>query len=265
MPPSRPPTRVSDSPRGAYARLRRAIVRGRIAPGARVTEEEVAAMLGVSRTPVREAFRRLLIEGLLVPVGGGKRPRVAVAPLSEDEAREVYRAVGALEGMAARAVGAQPAASRRALAGELRALDDAFRAATRGDRPSADRLFELHHAFHTRLQQAAAGPVVRALLDALTPRLERYEWVHAPLVRRTGDTFAETNAEHDAIVAAVATSDAEGVEHAVRTNWANAAERLARALAAAVPGTVAASAPPAVVSASRSPARRSTRARSAGS
>jgi len=229
----RPTARPADSPRAAYARLRRAIVRARLAPGGRVTEEEIAAMLGVSRTPVREAFRRLLHEGLLVPAGGGKRPRVAVAPLDEAEAREVYRAVGALEAMAARDVATQPPPARRTLAAELRALDDAFRAAASAEAPSPDRLFELHHAFHARLQRAAAGPVLRALLDALRPRLERYEWLHAPLVRSAGDTFAATNAEHDAIVAAVASGDADAIERAVRGNWTNAAERLVRALAVA--------------------------------
>jgi DNA-binding GntR family transcriptional regulator len=258
-PAPRPAARAADAPRGAYARLRTLVVRGRLAPGARVTEGDVAATLGVSRTPVREAFRRLLLEGLLVPDGGGKRPRVAVAPLSAAEAREVYRAVGALEAMAAREVEAHTPAACAALASDLRRLDDAFRRAAAEPRPSADRLFELHHAFHVRLQQACAGPVVRALLDALTPRLERYEWFHAPLVRRAGDTFAATHVEHDAIVAAAAAGDGAALERAVRTNWSNAAERLASALDAAA---AASGAPRSLSATTRSPARRSPSARS---
>jgi DNA-binding GntR family transcriptional regulator len=215
-------------------------VRGALAPGARVGEDELAARLGVSRTPVREAMRRLQLEGLLVGDGGGARPRVAVAPLRADEAREVYRAAGALEGVAARAAAALPADERAALADALQALDAEFgRAAAGADveantgadaADAADRLQALHHAFHARLAQACAGPVTRALLEALRPRLERYEWCHAPLLRRAGADFGSMHAEHRAIVDAVRGGGADEVERAVRANWDNAAERLAAAI-----------------------------------
>jgi len=58
-----------------YDDLRELNVRGRLAPGARVTEADVAARLGVSRTPAREAMRRLQQEGLLVPTAGALRSR----------------------------------------------------------------------------------------------------------------------------------------------------------------------------------------------
>jgi DNA-binding GntR family transcriptional regulator len=217
-------------PPGVYARLRALLVRGALPAGARVGEDELAARLGVSRTPVREAMRRLQLEGLLVLDGGGARPRVAVAPLDVGEAREVYRAAGALEGTAARDVAALPADRRAALAAELSALDAAFAEAAR-DGGDADRLFALHHAFHARLADAGAGPVIRALLDALRPRLERYEFAHAPLLRRAGGGFATMHAEHRAIVDAVLGGDAVALERAVRANWENAAERLADAIA----------------------------------
>ncbi|MDF1501915.1 winged helix-turn-helix domain-containing protein, partial [Roseisolibacter sp. H3M3-2] len=77
-----------------YARLRALLVRGELAPGARVGEDELAARLGVSRTPVREAMRRLQLEGLLVADGGGARPGEPYAALFAEEARELYRAAG---------------------------------------------------------------------------------------------------------------------------------------------------------------------------
>jgi DNA-binding GntR family transcriptional regulator len=216
-----------------YARLRALLVRGELAPGARVGEDELATRLGVSRTPVREAMRRLQLEGLLVTDGGGARPRVAVAPLRGDEAREVYRAAGALEGMAARAAAALPPAERAALADALRALDDALGAALGERGPHVpDRLSALHHAFHRRLAEACAGPVTLTLLDTLRPRLERYEWFHAPLLRRVGADFGVVHDEHRAIVDAVRGGAAEDVERAVRANWDNAAERLGAAIEA---------------------------------
>jgi DNA-binding GntR family transcriptional regulator len=109
-------------------------------------------------------------------------------------------------------------------------LDAAFARATDATPEAIDRLYALHHAFHARLAQACAGPVTRALLDALLPRLERYEWAHAPLLRRTGAGFGSMHAEHGAIVDAVRAGGADALERAVRDNWTNAAERLAAAL-----------------------------------
>jgi len=71
-----------------YDQLRALIVRGRLLPGTRVTEVDVAKELRVSRTPAREALRRLQQERLLVPTGAsiGAKLRLAVAPVTADEA-----------------------------------------------------------------------------------------------------------------------------------------------------------------------------------
>lgn len=217
----------------AYARLRALVVRGELAPGARVSEATIADRLAVSRTPVREAMHRLQLEGLLVPDGGGARPRVAVAPLDPDEAREVYRTAGVLEGLAARGIAALRAGERRALATELREIDDRFHRASSARTPIPDRLFEAHHAFHARLVRAGAGPVLRAMIDVLQPRLERYEWFHGPLLRMTGLPFAPTYDEHSAIIAAVRNGDENELDAAVRGNWENAAGRLSAAICGA--------------------------------
>ena len=95
---------TSDMSPPPYLRLRSLIVRGTLAPGQAVSEATLATRLGVSRTPIRQAMHRLTAEGLLVVTGGGARPRMAVAPLDRDEARECYVAVGLLESSAARSV-----------------------------------------------------------------------------------------------------------------------------------------------------------------
>ena len=62
----------------------------------------------------------------------------------------------------------------------------------------------------------------------MRPRLDRYEWLYAPFI---GPDFTATYAEHDAIVAAVRDGSAAGAERAVRANWFNGGDRLARVLA----------------------------------
>ncbi|MBV9880784.1 MAG: GntR family transcriptional regulator [Gemmatirosa sp.] len=213
----------------AYHRIRGLIVRGRLAPEARVSEAELAARFGVSRTPARQAMHRLLAEGLLVRAGGGARPRVAVAPVSARDVAELYEAAGALEGVAARRVTDLAPAARRALVAALRAAERAFREATRERPLDYDRLFARHEAVHDALMHACAGPTTRALLAALRPRLDRYEWMYAPLI---GPDFGATFREHAAIIRAARAGDGPACERAVRANWFSGGARLAAALQA---------------------------------
>lgn len=210
-----------------YDKVRTLIVRGRLLPGTRVTEADVAKELEVSRTPAREALRRLQQERLLVPTGtrGGAKVRLAVAPMTAGEARELYTAAGALEGLVARNVAEHGAEERQALAAELARAQAAFRREASKRAPDWDRQFELHHAFHETLRAALAGPRLRLLLDELRPHLDRYEYFYGPL---TGSGFEVTFEEHDAIVAAVEAGRADVAERAVRANWFNGADRLAR-------------------------------------
>ena len=216
-------------PLDPYLRTRRLIVRGELRPGERVTEAALAALLGVSRTPVREVMRKLLAEGLLVLDGGGERPRVAVAPVGPADVEELYRAAGALEGIAARRVAMLTPARRKALARELRLRERAFRAAARAKPVDYDALFAAHDAVHRALMGACAGPATLALLETLRPRLDRYEWLYAPLI---GPDFRATYAEHAAIIRAVASGEGVACERAVRRNWFAGGKRLAAALRA---------------------------------
>jgi len=225
-------TRGSAAPRatsaaaGAYARVRDLIVRGRLPPGARLTEAEVTSRLAISRTPAREALRRLQQEGLLVAGGGGRgaQTRLLVAPMTREDVEELYHLAGALEGLAARRVGLLAHAERRALGAALREAEAAFRAEAHRSPLDFDRLFERHDAFHRTLVTACAGPRTRALLDTIRPQLDRYEWYYAPLI---GPDFRPTYAEHAAIIRAVIAGEADAAEQAVRANWWNGAERLA--------------------------------------
>lgn len=201
------------------------IVHGRLPPGARVAEGPLAEMLGVSRTPVREALQRLRQEGLLVEVGGGSglRGRLAVAPLQRGRMEELYALVGAIEGVAVRGVSKLDVARREKLARRLEGTERAFHAEARRRAAEFDRLFELHQAFHRALVEAAAGPETRAVLRTVKVQTDRYEWFYAPMA---GPDFTPTRREHAAIVAAVRQGDPQQLEEAVRTNWSNAAQRL---------------------------------------
>src|SRR5690606_3496565 len=85
----------------AYRQLRELIIWGRLAPGTRIIETDVAARLGVSRTPVRSALQRLQQEGYIVASGTGQQSRLAVAPLTREDARELFAIVAEVEALGA--------------------------------------------------------------------------------------------------------------------------------------------------------------------
>jgi DNA-binding GntR family transcriptional regulator len=222
-----------------YQRLLDLIIRGRLGPGVRVTEAQAALELGVSRTPVREAMQRLVRDGLLVPANGdhGGRTRLVVASMEVETLVELYQLAGTLEGLAGRQAAVLSIDARASLARRLTAAEQAFRRAAAAKPLDYDRLFQRHAAVHRALVDACAGPELRAALEAIRPRVDRFEWYYAPLV---GPDLRVTYREHDAIIRAVRRGSADAIERAMRANWFNGALRLARALTSRRAGTRAA-------------------------
>lgn len=103
----------------AYQALKRMVLGNELGPGTQLLELEVAARLGMSRTPVREAMIRLSRDGLVEI-----RPRhgMRVLPISADDMREIYDVLTALE-----ATAAELAARRRPADSELQPMEQAIR------------------------------------------------------------------------------------------------------------------------------------------
>ena len=226
------PTDISPITRGegalaVYQQLRDRIVRGRLAPGSRLVEREVAARLGVSRTPVRAALERLTQEGFIVATGSALLARSTVAPLTIDDAREIHMIVAQIEGLAAREAAARPPAVRLAMTRDMRQLNGQFSKAAQVRLPDSDRLHDLDDAFHQRYVDVGAGPRLRALHNAVKPQAERYGRIYTSMLV---SEVATSVAEHEAIIRALEAGDGAKAQRAVQTNWENAAERLARVI-----------------------------------
>jgi DNA-binding GntR family transcriptional regulator len=216
-------------PQQVYERLRELIIDGRLAPGSRIVETEVAARLGVSRTPVRGALQRLQQEGYVVDSPTLQQTRPTVAPLTSEDARDLFLVVGALEGLAAFRVAAATVAERSAVATALADINDAFARAAAATRPDHTRLFELDERFHRGYMQGAS-PRVLALHGTVKPQAERYERLYVSMLEAE---LHRSVVEHRAIVRAIRAGNPPAAQSAVETNWRNAAERLATVVAAA--------------------------------
>jgi len=211
-----------------YERLRELIVRGQLAPGARLIEQDIATRLGTSRTPVRSALQRLQQERYVTVPGGGKHARMMVAPLTMDDAQELFEIVGGLEAAAARRAALLGMTQRVRVSTLLADMNNALLRATQTGRPDQNELFELDTGFHRAYVEAGAGPRILGLHDVVKPQAERYVRLY---ISALVDQIAESIREHEFIVESIRKGDADATENAVLVNWRNAAERLSEVIA----------------------------------
>jgi DNA-binding GntR family transcriptional regulator len=218
------PERPRDTISTTYAKLRELIVAGRLAPGTRIIEADIAARLGVSRTPVRSALHRLQQEGYVNELEGGRRARLMVTPLTRHDATELLHLMGQLDGLAGREAAHLPAADRQRLADEMSAINHRLAELQAAPRPDPNDFHDLDGAFHDAYVEAAAGPRLRSLRTSIRPQTDRYVRVYVSAMAGEIGVSVE---EHERIVRAIAAGDAPRAQQTIEDNWRNAASRLA--------------------------------------
>jgi DNA-binding GntR family transcriptional regulator len=187
----------------ACTRIRTWILEGGISSDTDLTEPRLAALLGISRTPVREAIGRLAHEGLLqVEKGRGFR----VAPVNEAMVREIYPIIGALEAMALRTSGDDPPdpAEMRKVNGQITAPN-----------VSRPRLFELDHEFHRILTANCPNPRLIELLETHRRLARRFDGA----AKRGMHKPRESAKEHAAIIDDVARGHLDRAAHRVEQHY----------------------------------------------
>lgn len=209
---------------GTYKTLRELIVQGRLAPGSRIVERELADRLDVSRTPVRSAIQRLRQEGYVVSAGNGKRSENAVAPLTREDARELLYILGTLEGLAASRCAEADERTRTALVEKLEQVNGKLREAARREPTDRQAILTLDERFHAAYVEAGAGSRLRTFHEMVRPQKERYlRFYLGGLV----DEIETSIGEHEVIVDAIRGGDPEAASEAVEATWKNGAKRLA--------------------------------------
>jgi DNA-binding GntR family transcriptional regulator len=166
-------------------------------------------------------------EGYVVVTNAGRRGRATVAPLTREDATELFHIVGEIEGLAARYAAQLNPKLRSQLVADLRATNAALYEAAQAKRRDPNLIFELDDTFHRRYVEAAAGPRLLALHQAIKPQAERYARVYVSALL---DEIHTSVQEHDAIVRAIAAGDLDQAQRAVLTNWRNAAARLSQVI-----------------------------------
>lgn len=192
----------------AYSRLRADVLDGLLAPGVVLAEVEQSVRLGVSRTPVREAFARLVAEGLAQPLGGRG---LIVTPLSTDGVEDLYEVRQALEVQAARL------AARRGDPETFGRFVTDFAAApglVDGGHEALRAYYALSGDFDDCIDDAVANPHLVAALQQVRTHLVRVR----RLASHDPERLRSAAVEHQLIAEALASGDADLAAHATHVH-----------------------------------------------
>lgn len=186
--------------------IRDAIISGALKAGSRVSEPDLAERYGISRTPIREAFRQLESEGYLTVI---PRRGAVVSNFSEKDVEEFYAIKSILEGYAARR------ACEKLTTKELDRLqtinDRLTELAAHND---IKTFFKIHNDFHDVFIKAADNEKLRELINSLVTRFQRLRLMSLSLPGRMESSVQE----HEKIIEAFRSKDAEAAEMLVRKN-----------------------------------------------
>ncbi len=199
--------------------LERRILAGDIAPGAKLNEADVATELKVSRGPVREAFRALEQAGLLRTE---KNRGVFVRNLTHFEADELYEVRAGLDALIGRLAAERCTPAQVDLLRRL--LKDMEKAARRR---SVDDYYPLNVRFHDLLAQFTGNATLLATYRRLVNELHLYR---RETLARGPHSFPTSAHEHEAIVDAIASGDAERAAQLLHQHAMDSRRRLHQAL-----------------------------------
>jgi DNA-binding GntR family transcriptional regulator len=197
---------VGNAAETAYAVLREAIVTNTLKPGTRLRADELAKKLGVSKTPVREALRKLQAEDLITVSAGNA---LTVKSISEEQLFEIYYTREALEGMAARLAAGN--AGQIELA-KLRAIHEEMKSP--GMSGDLRQLRQLSGEFQLALFRAARNDTIYRLLKHLQEQIRQFAGTTLTQPGRAKEVIGYAKS----LVAAIEKRDGDAAERIAREN-----------------------------------------------
>ncbi len=198
--------------------IRQAIISGQFPPGMRLMELQLAEEMGVSRTPVREAIRKMELEGLVVMI---PRRGAYVADISIKDINEVYEVRTALDvlsaGLAAERIDKSEIQEMRELLAEEAALVEA---------KNYPRIIDNDTAFHDVIYRASGNTRCMNIISNLREQITAIRGRSMPYPGRVEIMLKE----HRAIFDAIAAGKVEKAQEAVRTHMENAEQTLLKVI-----------------------------------
>lgn len=191
-----------------YKLLKRAILKRELKPGERITEMELANKFGISRTPIREAFRRLESEGFLTII---PRKGATVTEINENDVIEFYQIKGALESLAGKL------ALKYITDSDIRELEllnnELNNIAISNNEDSFEKFNKVHNRFHEKFISLSGNTLLHEILKNLVKRFMRFR-----LMVEQSDFVNEVIKQHNEIIDAFKEKDEKKVEQTILKN-----------------------------------------------
>lgn len=180
-----------------FQNLRNAIITGELQPGERLMETQLGEKLGVSRTPIREAIRKLELEGLVVMV---PRKGAQVAQFTEKDIQDVLEVRAALDALAAK-IACKKMDDRTFLKLQLAIAEYSYAAKNK----ELQTMIEKDVVFHDIIIEATQNDKLIQIFNNLKEQVNRYRITY---LKNTEDSET-VEAEHTAILEALKSKDEE--------------------------------------------------------
>lgn len=177
--------------------LRQAILKGELEPGERLMEMQLAEQLGVSRTPIREAIRKLELEGLVLMI---PRRGAIVAKITEKDLKDVLEVRASLERLSTKLACER---MEEETIEELREAQEAFKAALRGDDITLQAQKDVE--FHDVIYKSTNNLRLIQMLNNLREQMYRYRLEYL----KDGTSHQKLVEEHEAIIEVLSRRDTE--------------------------------------------------------
>lgn len=196
-----------------FERLENKILTGEIPRGEIITETKVAQELGVSRTPVKGALMRLVMDHMVEETPKG----LMVVGISDEDAMIIYDIREKIEGMAAGIAAKNADDEQIAELREILELQEYYL-----ERGNAEKIREQDSRFHEALYKACQSPVLSDTLTALHRKVQKYRKLAVSQKSRAVDSVGE----HKQILEALENRDSAAAEAAVTLHIQNARKRI---------------------------------------
>ncbi|WP_337101164.1 GntR family transcriptional regulator [Paenibacillus sp. YIM B09110] len=201
------PVRMSAKER-AFSQIQRWIIDGTLQPGEKLLDAELAETLGVSRTPIREAFQLLEVQGL-VSTHPGKETKVTA--IEKEDIFKMYSTMAALQSLAAEAT-AQTIAHEQIE--QLRTINDEFANAIKNNQ--AYHAMEADEQFHNLIVELSDNPYIASFSASLQIHIRRFKYV---FLKQSITATQASVEEHEAIILALDLKDSKHAEELMKQNF----------------------------------------------
>jgi DNA-binding GntR family transcriptional regulator len=186
--------------------IKTAIIKGKFKPGQKISEGELAESMGISRTPLREAFRKLENEGFIKII---PRKGAVVVDIDAEEAINLYEIKSTLEGLAARLAAAN---MKEKDIGKLERVNEELKELI--DKNDLESFYRMHTRFHEGFVKLCGNKRLIQMISNLNDHFNRFGIISLTLPGQ----FEKAIEQHEEIIKAYKSGDPNLVEKRVKTN-----------------------------------------------